>query len=323
MKRCGALFIVLSLLSACGGPGSRNDPNALDRSDAAILVQAKMNEQMPDNGCYALRSGGWQEGVDQGYWTEWWVTETGQPLVAEVTQGRVCLKSRVNQTLEITGIADGGMPGYKSIEFKLSNDPVPDPMRRFIIAGYDGVATARKYDDGWRIEGKIIYQRNDMPLPLTASQQQHANSDQGTEADRRQEADRFEAERQAKFNALVEESRKQTQPNQTFHCDTVIGDRRNTVDVSVNDVQVVRVGKTFDRIGNGGNTGTSTYPYGHIPSLKVEGEWLMFEQQNAGRGTHFMYFYPKQCPNYAAVETVIRKNRDGWWKRFEAVGTEQ
>lgn len=306
------------LLAGCGG-----DPNQLDRDEAQSLVQVRVDARLPDNGCYALRTGGWQEGADQGYWTQSWVTEIGQPFVAEVNQERVCLKSRAVQTLEITGIADGGMPGYKSIQFRLSNNPVPDPMRRFIVAGYQGAATARKFDDGWRIEGDVSYRRDDSPLSLTSSQQQAANADQGKETTRRQEADRYQAEQQARFNALIEESRKPKQVYQTFHCDTVLGDRRNTIDVSVNDVQVVKVGKTFDRIGNGGVTGTSTYPYGHIPSLKVEGGWLMFEQQNAGSGTHFMYFYPSQCPNYTAVEAIIRRNRDSWWTRFDAVGPQQ
>lgn len=302
---------------------SKSDPNQLDRDEATRLIQEKVNERLPDKGCYALRRGGWQAGVDQGYWTQGWVTETGQPLVAEVDRVRVCLKSRVNQTLEITGIADAGAPGYMSIEYRLSNDPVPDPMRRFIVAGYRGGATARKYDDGWRIDGSVSYQHDDTPLSLTAGQQQAANSDQGREAARRQEAERFAAEQQAGFNALIEESRKPKKPYQTFHCDTVIGDRRNTINVSVNDVHVIKVGKTFDRIGNGSVTGTSTYAYGHIASLKVEGEWLMFEQRNAGSGTHFMFFYPQLCSNYAAVEAAIRKSRDSWWERFDQVGAQQ
>ena len=110
---------------------------------------------------------------------------------------------------------------------------------------------------------------------------------------------------------------------QTFHCDTVINDRRNTIDVSINDVQVTKVGKTFDSFGKGGVTGTSNYPYGHVPSLKVDGGWLMFEQKNAGSGTHFMYFYPSQCSNSAAVEAAIRKNHTSWWERFDQVGAQQ
>ncbi len=310
--------LVSLLLAGCGG-----DPNQLERDEAKGLVQARVDARLPDNGCYALRSGGWQAGVEQGYWTQWWLTASGQPLVAEVNQQRVCLKQRATQPLEITGIAEGESPGYKTIQFRLSNDPVPDPIRRFIVASYQGVALARRFDDGWRIEGDVHYQPEDAPLSLSGSQRQAANTDQGAETARRQEADRFEAERQARLNALIEESRKPKQVFQTFHCDTVIGDRRNTIDVSVNDVQVVKVGKTLDRIGNGSVTGTSTFPYGHIPSLKVDGGWLMFEQKNAGSGTHFMYFYPSQCPNYAAVEAAIRKNRDGWWARFDQVGAQQ
>ncbi len=312
------LFLAPILLAGCGG-----DPNQLDRDEAKTLVQAKINERLPDEGCYALRSFGWQAGVVQGYWTESWVTAVGQPFIADVNKQRVCLKERTAQTLEITGITDRDGTNQKTIRFRLSNDPVPDPMRRFIVSGYEGITFARRYDDGWRIEEGVHYQPVDTPLTLTNAQTQAADADLAKETARREEAERFDANRQAQLNALIEESRKPKQPMQTFHCDTMIGDRRNTIDLSVNDVQAIKVGKTFDTIGKGGVTGTSSFPYGHVPSLKIEGGWLMFEQPNAGGGTHFMYFYPSQCPNFTQVESTIRKFHENWWKSYDQVGVQQ
>ncbi len=79
------------------------------------------------------------------------------------------------------------------------------------------------------------------------------------------------------------------------------------------DKQVILRGKT-----------QSHFPqYGHIPSFQVDEDWLKLEQQNAGSGTHFRYFYPKQCANFPAALATFRKNYDAWWKKFDAVGTAQ
>ena len=310
------LAIASVMLAGCGG-----DPNELDRDEAKSLVATAVATKPPDGGCLGLRPGGYDDGTAQGYWSSLGLTASGQPLFSSVTADRVCPQTQLELKPEITGIADAGMPGYKDVQFRLSTASARDPVRRFIVSGYIGHAMARRYDDGWRLEGDPSYTRDETPLPLDTASQNALERDLAEEAKRREEADAFEAANRAAFNALVEESRTAKQPYQLFQCDTVIGGRRNQMSLSINDVQMILVGKTYSMSGS--VTATSTYLYGHIPSFQVDEDWLKLEQQNAGSGTHFRYFYPKQCANFPAALATFRKNYDAWWKKFDAVGTAQ
>lgn len=318
--RSGLMTALVVVIAGCSKP----DPNALERSDATALVQAKIDGQPPYEGKYHLAPDAFTEGVTQGYWNNrGGLFPRGDEISDGVDWTFFRPKEPPHYTVVLTGVTDQPYsPGFKRIEFTISTDFVTGPPRRFIVSGYSGLAMAQRYDDGWRIQG-VSFSPNKERLTLSAADQASMTQELATEAAMQAQANAAQAEQAAKFDAVLAESRTARKPDKSFHCDTVIGDRRIAIDVSVNDVHVVKVGKTFDRTGNGGVTGTSTYPYGHIPSLKVEGDWLMFEQPNAGSGTHFMYFYPQLCSNYAAVEAAVRKSRDSWWAQFSQVGAQQ
>ena len=195
MNTKGVALLVLFLLSIAFGCSSEpvKDPTVLTRDHASELIAKHEQFQTPYRPKFRIsastkkRDQGpgtekWRQGVNNGLWnapSERWtnddafkLTERGEQLfelgyINHVHQfvDLTIREGLQREIIEITGIADiPMMTGMKEVEFTWRFLDIPDAVKdhetvedvEYYQKVHEGSATLRLYDDGWRIEDKLV-----------------------------------------------------------------------------------------------------------------------------------------------------------------------
>ena len=158
-----AIVLTISTISACGR-------NELSRAGAADLLQAHP-------AMVSLRSQAWlgalQDGIDLDVWDSQWVLSArGSEFFQSVGPGQGLLTAQLAVNIEVTGIAPS--TDITEVQFRWTYENTSPELRSLIVSGGTGIATTRRFDDGWRLESVSV--GRDKPIPLTAGERAQLSS---------------------------------------------------------------------------------------------------------------------------------------------------
>jgi hypothetical protein len=169
MHTAQTLFATVSLLllGAC-------KPSDLSRTEASSVIQTSLDTAMVKT--VMGQDGGWHDGVEEGLWTsEGEMTQKGHQDFEMMSKSSLTLKVPLRRTItKITGIASAvssaaiEATSLKDIEFDWAYADVHGVVRRLIAEGGSGVATLRRFDDGWRV-ASIAFSEHTTPFTLTSA----------------------------------------------------------------------------------------------------------------------------------------------------------
>lgn len=156
----------------------------ISREEAAAILEEHFNGEEADRINITLRDNAFQEGIEQGYWNQ-----GGSPtakgadffIAANSEEGTFGLTAPHTYQIEITGISQGvNGEATQLADFRLSNDGLSGPPRRFAAPFSTGRAEFRHFDDGWRLENPqeltVTYERV-IQLELSSDDQAAIASD--------------------------------------------------------------------------------------------------------------------------------------------------
>lgn len=151
-SRCVALLCVLSIALSASSCRS----NELSRDKATQLLKEHSSVQTAAKNLRLRERTAKQTGIDLDYWNSRGdLSDAGRRTFESVSvPNTAVLRTPLSISIEPTGIAPvPASPGMAEVQFRWTLRDVTGPLASLIIADGVGSAAARRYDDGWRIDG--------------------------------------------------------------------------------------------------------------------------------------------------------------------------
>lgn len=155
---------------------------AFSRSDAErkILESERIKELAQT---VRLRSQAASDGQKQGIWQLDRVgristlNSSAAAEIKKVSDFAVTPATKPSIGIKVTGMADSPMSDkIKEAKFSWAYESLTPLLRRFAVAGGEGLALFRLYDDGWRLEN-VEVRYSDKPIDLSAAERSNVDRD--------------------------------------------------------------------------------------------------------------------------------------------------
>lgn len=316
-----ALGLALLASSGC-------DSKELSRRKALALLEAQ-EEFAKEHRELQISPSAYDEGAEKGYWDkstafgtsgrvvqeiEEWVVKAEGPSLLAIGRASLTLKRPFKLRPEVTGITSAPIAqDVREVQFSWKYEGLEPFAAGFAQNGGNGVAYARRYDDGWRLEGKpelsLSSDRLNVDEATAQLRQEIASRISSRKAEAATRAREEDQKKRQEFERLVAAASRQTRVIEDF-TDRLTGNRVRITDISIVGIRGTNM--------SGGATGLDSDVVWYCHFQRVDDQFVESHARVYFLGG-FAYLQFANDAERARFAATLRNAHQAWLTKFPGV----